>query len=200
MIRSFTTFNLNDTHNFSENLEKINNHKELSITPHIIVQTPNVKNIESLNFKDKELKYGYFKIHGKKLDKFKEYMTKFDEWVIDYLFNNCETLFSKKLCMNNLRTIYKSSVSENDNIKLFLPRMSNRVNLTIIDNNKEPLEINELDEDSNIIAAIRCRKIVIYKREIIPQWEILLASMKKDKITECMIIDDDEEEELYGDD
>ena len=78
--------------------------------------------------------------------------------------------------------------------------MSNRVNLTIIDNNKEPLEINELDEDSNIIAAIRCRKIIIYKREIIPQWEILLASMKKDKITECMIIDDDDEEELYGED
>ena len=194
MIRSFTTFDLNDTHNFSETLEKINNHKELSITPHIIIQTPNVKNIESLNFKDKDLKYGYFKVHGKKLEKFKEYMIKFDEWIVDYLFKNCETLFSKKLCVNNLRSIYKTSVSENDNIKLFLPRMSNKVKLTIIDNNKEPLEINDLDENTNIIAAIRCRKIVIYKREIIPQWEILLASMKKDKITECMIIDDDEED------
>ena len=200
MIRSFTHFDLNESYNFAETLEKVNNHKELSITPHIIIQSPTIKNIESLDFKDKELKYGYFKITGKKFQKFKDYMNKFDEWVLEYLSNNCESLFSKKIEIESLRSIYNNSISENDNIKLFLPRMSNRIKLTIIDNNKEPIEINELDEDTHIIGAIRCRKIVIYKREILPQWEILLASIKKDKITECMIIDDDDEEEIFGDD
>ncbi len=200
MIRSFTNFDLDENNNFAETLEKVNNHKELNIIPHIIIQTPTIKNIETLEFKDKELKYGYFKITGKKLEKFKDYMIKFDEWVLEYLSNNCETLFSKKIEIENLRSIYNNSISENDNIKLFLPRMSNKVKLTIIDNNKEPIEINKLDEDIHIVGAIRCRKIVIYKREIIPQWEILLASIKKDKITECMIIDDDDEEEVFGDD
>ena len=200
MIRSFTNFDLDENNNFAETLEKVNNHKELNIIPHIIIQTPTIKNIETLDFKDKELKCGYFKITGKKLEKFKDYMIKFDEWVLEYLSNNCKTLFSKKIEIENLRSIYNNSISENDNIKLFLPRMSNRIKLTVIDDNKEPIEINKLDEDTHIVGAIRCRKIVIYKREILPQWEILLASIKKDKITECMIIDDDDEEEIFGDD
>mgnify|MGYP001303130965 CR=1 FL=1 len=200
MIRSFTHFDLNENYNFAETLEKVYNHKELLLTPHIIIQSPTIKNIESLDFKDKDLKYGHFKITGKKLQKFKDYMNKFDEWVLEYLFNNCETLFSKKIESEHLRSIYNNTISENDNIKLFLPRMSNKVKLTIIDNNKEPIEINELHTDTQLVGAIRCRKIVIYKREIIPQWEILLASIKKDNITECMIIDDDDEEEIFGDD
>jgi hypothetical protein len=175
MIHTFDNFDLSNTHILGSVLTKVSNHKELGMTPCVVIQTPTLKCIEDLAFSDTDTKSGHFKVSGKKAGSFKEYIDKFDAWVINHLGENSQEIFGKTLSVDSIAEKYKSSISDAKNLRLYLPRTSRGIKLTVMDSKRNPLEVQGLDEGADLVAAIRCRKIVIYKREILPQWEILMA-------------------------
>ena len=206
MIRTFDDFDLPNKYQFSESLDKVGDHKELNILTPILIQMPKTHCIEDIDFTDKSLSSSHFKVRGSKSEQFKQYMDKLDEWVVEYICKNSEQLFNKNITKDNLISKYIGSVSDNDNIKLYLPRTSRGVKLNILDADKEPINIMSFKTGDIMRSVIRCRKVIIYKREIFPQWEMVMVNLKEKKVEEpkqCMIeIDsdeDDDETEIYGD-
>lgn len=204
MIRAFDNFDLSNSHILGSELTKVSNHKELGMTPCVVIQTPTLKCIEDLAFSDTDTKSGHFKVTGKNSGTFKEYLDNFDSWVINHLGENSQEIFGKTLSVDSIGEKYKSTISDAKNLRLYLPRTSRGIKLTVMDRKRNPLEVSGLEEGVDLVAAIRCRKIVIYKREILPQWEILMVSLKPKKsvIEHHYILDDDsdDEDEFYGED
>jgi len=153
------------------------------------IQTPVLSTIEDLCFTDPDLKYSFFKLSDdNKTSSFKEWLTNFDNNIVDLLDTNKEMVWGElagTMSKENIEDKYKNSITSKGKIKIYLSRekKSKVVNLPIVDKDNKVMDITEIESDSHIISIIRCRFIRVSSEGIYPQWEMLSVNIKEDKPT-----------------
>jgi len=167
------------------------------------IQAPVFENVEDLEFSDTELHYSYFKLCSSSSNNFQEWMTQFDDHVISYLHDNSENIWGKERSQESLSSIYSSSVSSKDTMKLHLSRSKKEtcVRLRVVDkDNKKITGIDRFEQDTRMVGIIRCNTISVNNDSINAQWDlrtITLKPKKQSKPRSCIIVDDTDSEDDF---
>lgn len=102
-------------------------------------------------------------------------LDKFDDFLIQKISEKSNEFFDNEITKDEFEEIYKSSYHKN---KITL-KYSDQ--LKIYSSSKKDLKVEDLLEDSEIIAIINCNKIIYYKTYCFPYWEIEQIKLKKKK-------------------
>lgn len=115
-------------------------------------------------------------------DSVKKLLDNFDNYIINNISEKSETFFDDKITPDELEDIYKSSYFKDK----FILKFSDSLN--IYTNSNSNLEKTELKENLNVIALVKCSKIIYYKTFCLPYWEVIQIKIKEKK-TEKVKID-----------
>lgn len=108
-------------------------------------------------------------------DKMQSMLDNFDNKIVDEICKNSKDFFDDDLTIDDLDEMYKNSFKKDKLVTKF------NDNLEIYNSKKIDCTLDDLKENSNLIAIINCSKILYYKSYCIPYWEISQIKIKKEK-------------------
>ena len=130
-------------------------------------------------------------------------INKIDNYIINQISDNSQEWFGSELSIEEIRDIYKSSISfPLDEYDVASLRLNYSDKLKIYDKYNPHLELKHLEQNIPVIGLIKLNCIVFYKHTCVPQWEIISMKLKNNitnKLKSCVIADEENETEEDND-
>ena len=144
----------------------------------LFIQLPKMK-IKNLN-KNMELEF----TNGNKYNKKSyDFLSNLDTFVADYIFENAEEWFGKKIPMDSIKNMYNKfikapkSSSENCTMNFVLKK-----DCVFIDKKLEPLEISDFKIDDTVESISQLKYILFSKDTCFAVWETISLKLYKKPI------------------
>jgi hypothetical protein len=166
----------------------------------IIIQLPKMKLLlENKNNSSIELLFTNKNTYSKKVYNF---LSKFDDYIIEYIHNNSEEWFGKKIPLDKLDTMYNKMLKapKNSESECSINCVLKTKNCVFVDNKKNELVLSDFKNDSTVECISKLKYIIFSKDKCFPVWEIIVMKLHKkiNKVPKNAFIDDEppqEEEE-----
>lgn len=154
-----------------------------------------ISTIENVNLQTDKL---YIYDNNKKLklklnEPFKNFLLLLDEKIIEILSKNSKSWFNEDFSTEDMEDFYKGSIKTIKKTNLEFISLYIDENISVYDNKKNLLNIEDLSKNNQIIAVIKLDKIIYDKTSCIPYWTVTQIKLKKLNdlpLDKCLITED----------
>ena len=154
-----------------------------------------ISNIENVNLQTDKLDIydNNKKLKLKLNESFKNFLLLLDEKIIEILSKNSKSWFNEDFSIEDMEDFYKGSIKTIKKTNLEFISLYIDENISVYDNKKNLLNIEDLSKNNQIIAVIKLDKIIYDKTSCIPYWTVTQIKLKKlDNLPldKCLITED----------
>jgi hypothetical protein len=154
-----------------------------------------ISNVQNINLQTNKLDIyeNDKKLKLKLNESFKNFLLSLDEKIIETLSHNSKSWFNEEFSTEEMEDFYKGSIKTIKKTNLEFISLYIDENISIYDNQKSLLNIEDLSKNNQIISVIKLDKIIYDKTSCIPYWTVTQIKLKKVNnlpLDKCLITED----------